>query len=72
MVTNGLAKRSAQILGLGFPESLDLKCSGRRRIVAQVRRERPKNLGFLRAAILSGTCDDLLTTGVDKRDPAGL
>ena len=46
--------------------------SERRRIVAQVRRKVPKNQGFLVVQDSLGRCDDLLTTGVDNADPAGL
>ena len=45
--------------------------SERRRIVAQVRREAPKNLDFLAVRMPRGR-DDLLTTTVDNADWAGL
>ena len=44
----------------------------RRRIVAQVRRKVPKNRGFWAAEDSGAGCDDLLTTGVDNPDRAGL
>jgi hypothetical protein len=46
--------------------------SERRRIVAQVRRKGPKNQDFLAVQDSRGRCDDLLTTGVDNADRAGL
>ena len=44
----------------------------RRRIVAQVRREVPKNQDFFAVQDSPGRCDDLLTTTVDNADWAGL
>lgn len=44
----------------------------RRRIVAQVRRKAPKNRDFFAVQDSLTRCDDLLTTGVDKADRAGL
>jgi hypothetical protein len=44
----------------------------RRRIVAQVRRKVPKNRDFFAVRDSPEGCDDLLTTGVDNADPAGL
>ncbi len=44
----------------------------RRRIVAQVRRKVPKNQDFSAFQDSLGRCDDLLTTGVDNADRAGL
>ena len=44
----------------------------RRRIVAQVRRKVLKNRDFLAVRDSRGRCDDLLTTGVDNADRAGL
>ena len=44
----------------------------RRRIVAQVRREVPKNRGFFAVQDSPRRCDDLLTTTVDNDDWAGL
>jgi hypothetical protein len=46
--------------------------SERRRIVAQVRRKVPKNQDFLGLQDSRSRCDDLLTTGVDNADWAGL
>jgi len=46
--------------------------SERRRIVAQVRRKVPKNQDFFAVQDSLGRCDDLLTTGVDNADRAGL
>jgi hypothetical protein len=44
----------------------------RRRIVAQVRREVPKNQGFHAVQDSAARYDDLLTSGVDNADRAGL
>jgi hypothetical protein len=44
----------------------------RRRIVAQVRRKTLKKAGFAADSKFSTRCDDLLTTGVDNADGAGL
>ena len=46
--------------------------SGRRRIVAQVRREVLKNRDFIAVRDSDECCDDLLTTTVDNNDRAGL
>src|ERR1700761_807738 len=46
--------------------------SERRRIVAQVRRKVLKNRDLLAVQDSRGRCDDLLTTGVDNADRAGL
>jgi hypothetical protein len=46
--------------------------SERRRIVAQVRREVPKNRDFFAVRDSGSRCDDLLTTTVDNADWAGL
>ena len=46
--------------------------SERRRIVAQVRRKVLKNRGFFAARDSVRWRDDLLTTGVDNADRAGL
>ena len=46
--------------------------SERRRIVAQVRREVPKNRDFIAVRDSDECCDDLLTTTVDNDDRAGL
>ena len=44
----------------------------RRRIVAQVRREVPKNLDFFAVQDSPAGCDDLLTSAVDNANRAGL
>jgi len=56
----------------GTPTIQYLCMPERRRIVAQVRREVPKNRDFFAVRDSVASCDDLLTSTVDNADLAGL
>jgi hypothetical protein len=56
----------------GNPAIQYLTMPERRRIVAQVRREVPKNLDFFAVQDSPAGCDDLLTSAVDNANRAGL
>jgi hypothetical protein len=66
------SSRSPPAAPLASDDSMLTSPSGRRRIVAQVRRKVPKSRDFIAVGDSAERCDDLLTTTVDNDDRAGL